>query len=269
MVSRKRQRSAEHEPDDDGRGVSSNNDTCTSPSSSSPSIYMYALQMKRRAATTIVATLLASGMNQVMAKVPPTCKDDASYVSPSGLSCLDHRPLGCQKLGIEARGYDIDAAAELLAKCPVSCGVPPCEADQDYDLIRDEEWPQRQLRGGTGGTNSNSVRPVDRASPSMWHSANLPHGVPVSSCHAGWHPFCQDDPSYVSKTGLPCDFYSSFDCSAWTNVGYTEQEVYDLINSCPCACAVPCGYVKFKSRWPSFSCTVFVHDFFNSLVAIA
>ena len=268
MVSRKRQRSAEHEPDDDGRGISSNNDACASLSSSSPSIYMCALQMKRRAATTIVATLLASGiaptagagaeedllhpgaaarplshpsMNQVMAKVPPTCKDDASYVSPSGLSCLDHRPLGCQKLGIEARGYDIDAAAELLAKCPVSCGVPPCEADQDYDLIRDEEWPQRQLRGGTGTTNSNSVRPVDRASPSIWHSANLPHGVHVSSCHAGWHPFCQDDPSYVSKTGLPCEFYSSFDCTAWTNVGYTEQEVYDLINSCPCACAVPCG----------------------------
>ena len=63
----------------------------------------------------------------------------------------------------------------------------------------------------------------------------------VDSCFDGWHPFCQDDPYYVSKTGLPCKFHSSFDCGAWTNVGYTEMEVYDLINSCPCSCAVPCG----------------------------
>lgn len=305
MVSRKRQRSADPEaepepvpePDDRRKGHETTASKDTSPS---------LVQMKRAGvATTIVATLLASGgisppvvaaaeenllhpgaaaavaqpLRQASASNSAahaatqfsTCRDDATYTSPTGLSCLDHRQYGCQKSGIEALGYDIEATAELLANCPKSCGVPPCETDQDYDLLRNEEWPQQEeeaqeeeiavsahrslLNSDDGdGADSSSSRPIAAQSTSSNVSnlrgningggsdhpfVRLPHGV--SSCHAGWHPFCQDDPSYTSKTGLPCEFHSSFDCSSWTKVGYTEMEVYDLINSCPCACAVPCG----------------------------
>ena len=281
MVSRKRQRcSADAEPE---HGQSSS----TESSSSLPS----SLQRKRRAATTIAAALLASGIAPAVvaaeenllhpgaaafrplpqaASAPSSgvpasflsCQDDATYISPSGLSCSDHRPFGCQKSGIEALGYDLEATVELLANCPQSCGVPPCEADQDLDLMRDEklsQQPQQQeeiIAGsvhrsllnsddGDGAVDSSS-RPI--AAQALSSRLRGPSAIDrpqasVTSCHAGWHPLCQDDHWYVSKTGLPCEFHSSFDCSSWTKVGYTDMEVYDLINSCPCACSVPCGYV--------------------------
>ena len=314
MVSRKRQRSAlEPEPElDDGHEGTSN----ASLSSSS-------LQRKRvSVATTIAATLLASS-----ALVPPvvaaeenllhpeaafrplqqavsapssgvpasflSCQDDATYVSPSGLSCSDHRPFGCQKSGIETLGYDLLQTAELLANCPQSCGVPPCEV-HDYDLMREEEWPQQQPQHSqeekkeeditaaiaTAGSAHRSLlssddgdgevdpssRPIaaQALSSRLRGSSSVDRPQSVTSCHAGWHPLCQDDPSYVSKTGLPCEFHSSFDCSSWTKVGYTDMEVYDLINSCPCACAVPCGYVLYSMLTvePSLLCLFMTFSIF-------
>ena len=303
MVSRKRQRSAEPEPDpnDDGHEGTSGVVLLSlpPPSSSSSLSPPSSLQMKMKRATAKATTIVAAALwvsgataeenllhpgaaafrpLQPAASAPSSavpasflsCRDDATYASPAGLSCSDHRPYGCQKSGIEALGYDLEATAELLANCPQSCGVPPCEADQDLDLMRDETWPQQPPQqhyqeeqqeeiiassarrsllssdDGDGAVDASS-RPIaaqalsSRLRGSSPVAADRPQGV--TSCHAGWHPLCQDDPSYVSKTGLPCEFHSSFDCSSWTKVGYTDMEVYDLINSCPCACAVPCGYV--------------------------
>ena len=279
MISRKRQRSAEHEEENNSIGQQQ---------SSSSQI--------RKAATAIVATVLASTLSPAMAAeenllhpgvqplyLPATasdtttsnkasskisCQDDPDFTSTLGLSCRDHEQHGCKQAAIQELGYDLHGMVELLQHCPVTCQVPPCE-NHRHDLIREDAGhdqaqdesitattisSQRALLNSVDGSNeaeaavlegqSSSVSsglrggnsPNQRAYPNMVHDSGV-----VDSCFDGWHPFCQDDPYYVSKTGLPCEFHSSFDCSAWTNVGYTDMEVYDLINSCPCSCAVPCG----------------------------
>ena len=195
-----------------------------------------------------------------------SCQDDPDFVSSMGLTCRDHQDHGCKQAGIEELGYDLAGMVELLQHCPVTCQVPPCE-NHLHDLIREDGHDQEQDQDGTitaaaisahrallnsddgsdgaeaileGQSVSSGLRggnnPDQRAFPNMVHDSGV-----FDSCFDGWHPFCQDDPYYVSKTGLPCEFHSSFDCSAWTNVGYTDMEVYELINSCPCSCAVPCG----------------------------
>lgn len=281
-VSRKRQRSADHDDHE--------NNTCSIGRQQSSSSQI------RKAATTIVATMLASSLSPAMAAeenllhpgvhqplYPATasdpttsnkasthisCQDDPEFVSTLGLSCRDHQQHGCKQTAIQELGYDLTGMVDLLQHCPVTCQLPPCE-NHNHDLIREEGHDQVQdegmatvtataissqrslLNSGDGSNPSDAAilegqsvssglrggnNPNQRAYPNMVHDSGV-----VSACFDGWHPMCQDDPYYVSKTGLPCEFHSSFDCSAWTNVGYTEMEVYDLINSCPCSCAVPCG----------------------------
>ena len=53
--------------------------------------------------------------------------------------------------------------------------------------------------------------------------------------------FCQESTSFVSVMGANCPMHHRFDCTLLDVIGYTEQEVYDVINNCPCACKVPCG----------------------------
>ena len=74
------------------------------------------------------------------------------------------------------------------------------------------------------------------------------------SCFAGWNASCQDDPSFLSAMGASCRMHHRFDCTMLHAIGYSEQEVYDVINNCPCACKVPCGQWTFTpSAEPSSS----------------
>jgi hypothetical protein len=294
MISRKRQRSAEHDNDDDNN----NNNNAVHPPLQQRQNAKTPSQI-RKAATTIVATVLVLGLSPAVvaaeenllhpgvdpldvatatfnsngnAKVASaaklSCHDDPDFISSMGLSCREHEQHGCKQTGITQLGYDLPGMIELLQRCPKTCQVPPCE-DHSQDLIREQMDAERHGRrhqqkrdiaaasaqrslltdsddGGfehqyiiegqstTSGLRGNN--PGNRNYPKMAYKSGV-----FESCFEGWHPFCQDDPYYVSKTGLPCEFHSSFDCGAWTNVGYTELEVYDLVNSCPCACAVPCG----------------------------
>lgn len=66
--------------------------------------------------------------------------------------------------------------------------------------------------------------------------------------------FCQESSSFVSVMGANCAIHHRFDCTLLNIIGYTEQEVYDVINNCPCACKVPCGQWTFTpSAEPSSS----------------
>ncbi len=74
------------------------------------------------------------------------------------------------------------------------------------------------------------------------------------SCFDGWDASCQDDPSFLSVMGASCRLHLPFDCTMLHAIGYSEQEVYDVINNCPCACKVPCGQWTFTpSAEPSSS----------------
>ena len=66
--------------------------------------------------------------------------------------------------------------------------------------------------------------------------------------------FCRESTSFVSVMGANCAMHHRFDCTLLHVIGYTEQEVYDVINNCPCACKVPCGqWTLSPSAEPSSS----------------
>ena len=54
-------------------------------------------------------------------------------------------------------------------------------------------------------------------------------------------PKCVDDPSYKSKAGLLCAQHASLDCRGFEHLGFSPQEVDELLNKCPVSCRVePC-----------------------------
>jgi len=61
------------------------------------------------------------------------------------------------------------------------------------------------------------------------------------SCHPGWSSTCQDDMHYFSKMRVPCWRHSTMDCTAFGHIGYTDEEILDLVERCPCSCGVECG----------------------------
>jgi len=74
---------------------------------------------------------------------------------------------------------------------------------------------------------------------------NLNHVVIMSSegaCHAGWNPSCQDNINYRSKLGTSCNTIriAGFICHGFREIGFTDDEVDEMIMSCPCACSVEC-----------------------------
>lgn len=54
-------------------------------------------------------------------------------------------------------------------------------------------------------------------------------------------PKCVDDPSYKSKAGLLCAQHAFLDCRGFEHVGFSPQEVDELLSKCPVSCRVePC-----------------------------
>ena len=54
-------------------------------------------------------------------------------------------------------------------------------------------------------------------------------------------PKCVDDPSYKSKAGLLCAQHASLDCRGFEHLGFSPQEVDELLTKCLVSCLVePC-----------------------------
>ena len=72
------------------------------------------------------------------------------------------------------------------------------------------------------------------------------------ACYAGWSESCQDDPTFRSPLSLPCSGHQSFDCRMTDIIGFTEDEIYELVNACPCSCRIKCGtHTKEPTLAPS------------------
>jgi hypothetical protein len=62
------------------------------------------------------------------------------------------------------------------------------------------------------------------------------------ACFPHWPASCQDDPTYMSRMKVGCSAFQVFNnCfEAKTIVAFSDDEVTDLISSCPCTCKMPC-----------------------------
>ena len=150
-----------------------------------------------------------------------SCGDSPQYVSPLGLACSQHASLdiGCEAFG--SVGLHEDEVNDLLRNCPHACGISV--GDDDCDHLIEEAGDEH-------------------ASPRILQSD------PAGTCYDG----CMDDPSFQTKYFLSCENHQRLDCESFVEVGFSEQEVFDLVVSCPCSCRIPCGtYTEAPSASPS------------------
>ena len=64
---------------------------------------------------------------------------------------------------------------------------------------------------------------------------------------------CVDSTTFLSSMGLPCRGHTDFECALFVQVGFTKEEVEELITNCPCSCqACP---TAARAHTPSSSST--------------
>jgi len=135
------------------------------------------------------------------------------------------------------------AAAPLLRVLSLSMAIVSAYAEHPS--------PQHQ-------SQSESAGPADLAMllrGEAWKRGNARTQQPA--CYPGWDDTCQDDPTFVSPLSLPCSGHQSFDCRMTGMIGFTEDEIYALVNACPCSCNIKCGtHTKDPTMAPTSSPTV-------------
>ena len=178
--------------------------------------------LSSRHVASMVALLAATTSPYLSAARP--CGDTPTYVSPVGLTCSQHASLdiGCQAFG--SVGLHEDEVNDLLRNCPNACAISVTDDDCEH-----------------------SMEEVDRDPASARILQSGPIG-PVETCYNG----CYDDPSFQTKYLLSCWNHKRLDCESFADVGFSEQEIFDLVVSCPCSCGIPCGtYTEAPSASPS------------------
>ena len=142
---------------------------------------------------------------------------------------------------------------ELLFNCPKSCGVDECE-EKSYVYWENFFQDVQEIESVTTSSSSLLI-PADKTRGGMLYERLNGGGTGASSystqqatehhipatCQAGWSPSCQDDDQYRCHYGLGCNAYRGYDCTKFIVVGYSFQQVADLIAHCPCTCGIPCG----------------------------
>ena len=165
-----------------------------------------------------------------------SCEDDQDYTSPFGMKCIDHASIDCEQL--IALGMQPMQMEELLDACPRSCDVPRPEC-KSYAPIK--KAGNSQARGNVGG-NALSV-PEE--------SNNDDFG---GACFEGWDETCQDNAEYTSPMGLGCaESFGKIDCLKLSKVGFTEHQMLEAVQNCPCSCQIECGYSMPPSASPTSS----------------
>lgn len=167
-----------------------------------------------------------------------SCVDDASYYSALGWSCAQHEALNCKDLGY--LGVSIDQVRALLDHCPVSCGVSSCLDNVNHNRLNAQ--------------SDNHVTRIEETMPGQRVGNRRKRARLVKD---DWDSSCQDDRSYMSPIGLGCDGFLLLDCRVFSTVGFNENQVFELIKSCPRACGIECGtWTAAPTLHPTISPTV-------------
>ena len=147
----------------------------------------------------------------------------------------------CWRDGVEEEGDDRSSNTYLLHHAGLSDDDP----DHVVDILHFSSSPGGGNGGDTDGDDNNNIR------------GRRHHRELQRSCYPGWPRTCQDDVSYFSKMRVPCWRHTKLDCTAFGNIGYTDEEILDLVESCPCSCGVECGtYSVAPSASPSAGATL-------------
>ena len=173
---------------------------------------------RRAVAASLVmsAVLMEQGLADVTAREAYQRNDNPAYRSKMGMGCEQHTSLHCQRFSMV--GFSLDEVDELLRECPSSCS-------------------------STSGTGSETVSldfPVLSSEAASLPKAKTSRNLRIlngATCFGG---SCSDDPGY-NDFGINCSFYGGINCKTMLLVGYSVDQVNNLISSCPCSCNTECG----------------------------
>jgi hypothetical protein len=117
---------------------------------------------------------------------------------------------------------------------------------------------QRNVRRLSGASLSPSTNWTTSPTPnSFTHSPSVNLSYPSPSPT----PECHDLLDYKSPINdLPCWAFRNTDCLAWTYIGLTDSQLFELLQSCPQACNVECRSTTNPSFSPSISYRTLVAD---------
>ena len=116
--------------------------------------------------------------------------------------------------------------------------------------------PSKTASSSPSGGPSPSPSSQPSSDPSVFPT-DSPSVSPTYDPYECDDPECQDDPTYSSHLGLNCLAHARFDCTGMHAIGYSTENVFVLINSCPCSCNIRCNiWTREPSGLPSTVPTV-------------
>ena len=169
---------------------------------------------RRAVAASLVmsAVLMEQGLADVTAREAYQRNDNPAYRSKMGMGCEQHTSLHCQRFSMV--GFSLDEVDELLRECPSSCSSTSGTVSLDFPVLSSEAASLPKAK------TSRNLRILNGA-----------------TCFGG---SCSDDPEY-NDFGINCSFYGGISCKTMLLVGYSVDQVNNLISSCPCSCNTECG----------------------------
>ena len=141
-------------------------------------------------------------------------------------------------------------ASPLLGVLSLSKMMTTKASAQQQPMAADRVDPAMLLKSTVSSHHSNAeqlfgIPPEDNG------------GGQQPACYPGWDESCQDDPTFVSPLSLPCSGHQTFDCRMTDIIGFTEDEIYALVNACPCSCRIKCGtHTKEPTLSPTSAPTI-------------
>ena len=167
----------------------------------------------------------------------PECQDDSTYSSHLGLNCLAHARFDCR--GMHAIAYSKEDMFLLINSCPCSCNIR-CNT-----WTREPSGVPSMVPTATfspSDTHSNQPSDLPSATPSLsLQPSTAPTSKPTYGTYECDDPTCQDNSLYRSPLLLTCTDHGRFDCQNMHAIGYTADDIYELITNCPCSCSIICG----------------------------
>jgi len=153
--------------------------------------------------------------------ISQVCEDDATYISRYGFLCDRHSSILCNKM--TDIGYTLQDVKELKLRCKKSCRI--CQSNTK---------PSNSFNVGNpslGSYKRQIFKPVQKVSSSPTFGLSY---SPTSSPSKN----CQDDFTYRSHYGFPCNIYVTTTCTRMGEVGFTAKQTKELIMRCKKSCNV-------------------------------
>ena len=130
------------------------------------------------------------------------------------------------------------AASVLLAKILAALPSSATAVDGTMQLNRQlSAIGLRQTQGITQGTKTITFETGDTYTKKTFVvDDNSPHHDDPADAGNSCGDSCVDKADFVSRMGFSCRGHTDFDCALFDQVGFTEEEVEELIANCPCSC---------------------------------